>query len=87
MKQNIQSLIEDKFNNAQYLYIYRDHPTHRSNSRGGFYLQAKGDYLNRVHSDQMVLEIVTGRLSSMSCGQKQYKRAIRLESALIRWFL
>jgi phage head maturation protease len=45
----------------------------RRNSRG-ICMQAKGDYLDRVHSDQMVLEIVrAGRLSCISCGQRQLK--------------
>jgi hypothetical protein len=35
---------------------------------------AKGDYMNQVHSDQMVLKIVRWEgLSRMSGGQKEFK--------------
>ncbi len=59
MKQNMQSLIELKFNWCA-IIIYTEtiqHTNLRENSRG-IYMQAKGDYLDWVYSDQMVLGIV-----------------------------
>jgi hypothetical protein len=57
--------------------------TLRWNSRG-IYVQAKGDYLDRVHSDQTVLKIVRWRLSHMS--KSNSRGTIRLESTQIRWW-
>jgi hypothetical protein len=45
-----------KSKSVQCIYICGDSPTSDSQGElmGEFYIQAKGDYLNRVHSDQMV---------------------------------
>jgi hypothetical protein len=49
---------------------------------------AKGDHLEHVHSDQMVLEIIRwGRLVLFIGGQgRSSKKTVRLESTQIRWF-
>ncbi len=60
MKQNMQTVNKHKFKSAQYSYICGDCPTNESQgeAQGGFYMWAKGDYLDWVHSDQMVFERV-----------------------------
>jgi hypothetical protein len=56
-------------------------------NQGVFHVQAKGDYLNQVQSNQMVLEIVTRGVKCMNSGNSNLREAIRLESTQIRWFL
>jgi hypothetical protein len=50
-------------------------------------MQAKGDYLGRVHSDQMVLEKVTQDAEwRVAVAKSNSMGAIRLESTNIRYF-
>ncbi len=59
----------------------------RGNSRGILHA-IQGDYLNRVHSDQMVLEIVSREAEPHEhWPTKQLEGAIRFESTQIRLFL
>jgi hypothetical protein len=63
MKQNMQSIIDQNMRIVYNIYtVIRGHPTNESQGKlkGNFHMQAKGDNLNQVHSDQMVLEIRWG---------------------------
>jgi hypothetical protein len=57
----MQSVIELKikvYNIYIYIYVETALQMNLGGTQGEFYMQAKWDYLNRVHSDQMVLKIV-----------------------------
>jgi hypothetical protein len=50
-------------------------------------MKAKGDYQDKVHSDQLVLVIVRrGGLDSLSSGHRQTKGSTMAESTRVRWF-
>jgi hypothetical protein len=58
---------------------------------GSYYaLNARGAHLDRVHSDQVVLEMIRGRGWSLSSEAKSLKtsskKTVKLESTQIRWF-
>jgi hypothetical protein len=56
--------------------------------QGKIYMKAKGDYPDRVLSDQMVVRKLSVEAELHEQWPKATKeRAIRLESVQIRWFL
>ncbi len=59
MEQNMQSVIEQKLTvYNKYIYVETVLQLNFAWELKGIFMQAKGDYLNWVHSDQIVLEIV-----------------------------
>jgi hypothetical protein len=67
----MQSVIEQKFNSLQYIYMLRlSYKWISGRTQLGLFMQVEGDYLNRVHSDQMVLKIDRRKAEPVSCGQK-----------------
>jgi hypothetical protein len=88
MKQNMQSLIKQKFNSAQYSYTCGDHPVNESQGelKGGFTCKPRGTiWLRQLRSDGS-RDSQMGRLSRMSNSQKQLKEGHQAESTQIRWF-
>jgi hypothetical protein len=54
----MQSVIEQKIDSVQYIYMQTlSYKRISGGTQWGFYMQAEEDYLNQIHSDQMVLEI------------------------------